>query len=86
MWHIGGTSSAQWEDITGTTQLVFSNDCVSFTTTVSARSFNLWHVIFYWHFWQTIAFPWLSMNKELSFYIESQSVKVSSFFYFYLEW
>ncbi|VDO97196.1 unnamed protein product [Soboliphyme baturini] len=33
----GGTSPAQWEDITGTTQLNFSNDTVSFTTTVSAR-------------------------------------------------
>ncbi|XP_058697977.1 ankyrin-3 isoform X7 [Poecile atricapillus] len=33
----GGTSPAQWEDITGTTPLTFSNDCVSFTTNVSAR-------------------------------------------------
>ncbi|XP_025898762.1 ankyrin-3 isoform X2 [Nothoprocta perdicaria] len=33
----GGTSPAQWEDITGTTPLTFTNDCVSFTTNVSAR-------------------------------------------------
>ncbi|XP_061564917.1 ankyrin-3-like isoform X37 [Cololabis saira] len=33
----GGTSPAQWEDITGTTPLTFINDCVSFTTNVSAR-------------------------------------------------
>jgi ankyrin len=33
----GGTSPAQWEDITGTTPLTFVDNCVSFTTTVSAR-------------------------------------------------
>ncbi|XP_024140592.1 ankyrin-3 isoform X12 [Oryzias melastigma] len=33
----GGTSPAQWEDITGTTPLTFVDDCVSFTTNVSAR-------------------------------------------------
>uniref|UniRef100_A0A8C9U2G1 Ankyrin 2 n=1 Tax=Scleropages formosus TaxID=113540 RepID=A0A8C9U2G1_SCLFO len=33
----GGTTPAQWEDITGTTPLAFINDCVSFTTNVSAR-------------------------------------------------
>ncbi|XP_034426422.1 ankyrin-3-like isoform X9 [Hippoglossus hippoglossus] len=33
----GGTSPAQWEDITGTTPLTFISDCVSFTTNVSAR-------------------------------------------------
>uniref|UniRef100_A0A1A7YNT6 Ankyrin 3b n=1 Tax=Iconisemion striatum TaxID=60296 RepID=A0A1A7YNT6_9TELE len=33
----GGTSPAQWEDITGTTPLTFVNDSVSFTTNVSAR-------------------------------------------------
>ncbi|XP_008435592.1 ankyrin-3-like isoform X26 [Poecilia reticulata] len=33
----GGTFPAQWEDITGTTPLTFVNDCVSFTTNVSAR-------------------------------------------------
>lgn len=33
----GGTSPAQWEDITGTTPLTFVSDCVSFTTNVSAR-------------------------------------------------
>uniref|UniRef100_A0A4W4DX75 Ankyrin 3 n=1 Tax=Electrophorus electricus TaxID=8005 RepID=A0A4W4DX75_ELEEL len=33
----GGTSPAQWEDITGTTPLTFNSDCVSFTTNVSAR-------------------------------------------------
>ncbi|XP_044749003.1 uncharacterized protein LOC123309797 isoform X1 [Coccinella septempunctata] len=33
----GGTSRAQWEDVTGSTPLTFVNDCVSFTTTVSAR-------------------------------------------------
>ncbi|CAH6789793.1 Ank3 [Phodopus roborovskii] len=33
----GGTSPAQWEDITGTTPLTFIKECVSFTTNVSAR-------------------------------------------------
>ncbi|XP_072413987.1 ankyrin-3 isoform X6 [Chiloscyllium punctatum] len=33
----GGTSPAQWEEITGTTPLTFVNDAVSFTTNVSAR-------------------------------------------------
>ncbi|XP_046629849.1 uncharacterized protein LOC124310161 isoform X1 [Neodiprion virginianus] len=33
----GGTSDAQWEDVTGSTPLTFMNDRVSFTTTVSAR-------------------------------------------------
>uniref|UniRef100_A0A8C1K9A8 Ankyrin 2 n=1 Tax=Cyprinus carpio TaxID=7962 RepID=A0A8C1K9A8_CYPCA len=33
----GGTTPAQWEDITGTTPLTFTNDCASFTTNVSAR-------------------------------------------------
>uniref|UniRef100_A0A8C8MCN0 Ankyrin-2-like n=1 Tax=Oncorhynchus tshawytscha TaxID=74940 RepID=A0A8C8MCN0_ONCTS len=33
----GGTTPAQWEDITGTTPLTFIDDCVSFTTNVSAR-------------------------------------------------
>uniref|UniRef100_H3DKB8 Ankyrin 2a, neuronal n=1 Tax=Tetraodon nigroviridis TaxID=99883 RepID=H3DKB8_TETNG len=33
----GGTTPAQWEDITGSTPLTFVNHCVSFTTNVSAR-------------------------------------------------
>lgn len=33
----GGTTRAQWEDVTGSTPFTFVNDCVSFTTTVSAR-------------------------------------------------
>ncbi|EUB55507.1 Ankyrin-3 [Echinococcus granulosus] len=33
----GGTASAVWEDITGSTPLSRVKDCVSFTTTVSAR-------------------------------------------------
>eukprot|EP00062_Callorhinchus_milii_P001423 gi/632936547/ref/XP_007895306.1/ PREDICTED: ankyrin-3 isoform X8 [Callorhinchus milii] len=33
----GGTSPAQWEDITGTTPLTFVDEGVSFTTNVSAR-------------------------------------------------
>ncbi|XP_064457859.1 ankyrin-2-like isoform X20 [Ornithodoros turicata] len=33
----GGVNKAQWEDVTGSTPLTFVNDCVSFTTTVSAR-------------------------------------------------
>ncbi|NXI56470.1 ANK2 protein, partial [Chloroceryle aenea] len=33
----GGTTPAQWEDITGTTPLTFVNECVSFTTNVSAN-------------------------------------------------
>ncbi|XP_036835725.1 ankyrin-1 isoform X7 [Oncorhynchus mykiss] len=34
---IGGTAPAQWEDITGTTKLIYSKDCANFTTNVSAR-------------------------------------------------
>ena len=34
---LGGTTRAQWEDVTGSTPLHFVNDCVNFTTTVSAR-------------------------------------------------
>ncbi|XP_007960496.3 ankyrin-1 isoform X11 [Chlorocebus sabaeus] len=34
---IGGTDQAQWEDITGTTKLVYANECANFTTNVSAR-------------------------------------------------
>uniref|UniRef100_A0A8C5EE13 Ankyrin-1-like n=1 Tax=Gouania willdenowi TaxID=441366 RepID=A0A8C5EE13_GOUWI len=34
---IGGTAPAQWEDITGTTKLMYANSCASFTTNVSAR-------------------------------------------------
>ena len=33
----GGTHPAQFDDITGHTPLTFSNDCATFTTTVSAR-------------------------------------------------
>ncbi|XP_022239642.1 uncharacterized protein LOC106457879 isoform X3 [Limulus polyphemus] len=33
----GATTKAQWEDVTGSTPLTFVNECVSFTTTVSAR-------------------------------------------------
>ncbi|XP_058820039.1 ankyrin-3 isoform X3 [Topomyia yanbarensis] len=33
----GGQNKAIWEDVTGSTPLTFVNDCVSFTTTVSAR-------------------------------------------------
>lgn len=34
---LGGNAKAQWEDVTGSTPLTFVKDCVSFTTTVSAR-------------------------------------------------
>uniref|UniRef100_A0A672RZC5 Ankyrin 1 n=1 Tax=Sinocyclocheilus grahami TaxID=75366 RepID=A0A672RZC5_SINGR len=34
---IGGTAPAQWEDITGTTKLMYSHNCANFTTNVSAR-------------------------------------------------
>uniref|UniRef100_A0A674ARA8 Ankyrin 1 n=1 Tax=Salmo trutta TaxID=8032 RepID=A0A674ARA8_SALTR len=34
---IGGTAPAQWEDITGTTKLLYTNNCANFTTNVSAR-------------------------------------------------
>ncbi|XP_040098937.1 ankyrin-1 isoform X7 [Oryx dammah] len=34
---IGGTDQAQWEDITGTTKLVYAHECATFTTNVSAR-------------------------------------------------
>ena len=33
----GGLAPAQWEDITGHTPLSYVDECVSFTTTVSAR-------------------------------------------------
>ena len=33
----GGLAPAQWEDITGHTPLSYVQECVSFTTTVSAR-------------------------------------------------
>lgn len=33
----GGSNKAVWEDLTGSTQLSLVNNCVSFTTTVSAR-------------------------------------------------
>ncbi|XP_016094468.1 ankyrin-1-like [Sinocyclocheilus grahami] len=32
-----GTAPAQWEDITGTTKLLYANDCANFTTNVSAK-------------------------------------------------
>ncbi|XP_053392981.1 uncharacterized protein LOC123564339 isoform X44 [Mercenaria mercenaria] len=35
--HRGGANAAVWEDITENKNLQFTNDCVSFTTTVSAR-------------------------------------------------
>uniref|UniRef100_A0A670ZDK1 Ankyrin 1 n=1 Tax=Pseudonaja textilis TaxID=8673 RepID=A0A670ZDK1_PSETE len=34
---IGGTAPAQWEDITGTTKLLYADECANFTTNVSAR-------------------------------------------------
>uniref|UniRef100_A0A671XB07 Ankyrin-1 n=1 Tax=Sparus aurata TaxID=8175 RepID=A0A671XB07_SPAAU len=34
---IGGTAPAQWEDITGTTKLMYAHNCANFTTNVSAR-------------------------------------------------
>ena len=37
VWLPGGTAPAQWEDITGTTKLLYANECASFTTNVSAR-------------------------------------------------
>lgn len=33
----GGTAPAQWEDITGTTKLMYAHNCANFTTNVSAR-------------------------------------------------
>jgi len=33
----GGTAPAQWEDITGTTKLMYAHSCANFTTNVSAR-------------------------------------------------
>lgn len=35
--YAGGQNKAVWEDVTGSTPLSFVKDCVSFTTTVSAR-------------------------------------------------
>ena len=34
---LGGLSAAQWEDITGANPLTLINDCVQFTTNISAR-------------------------------------------------
>ncbi|XP_046870687.1 LOW QUALITY PROTEIN: ankyrin-1-like [Hypomesus transpacificus] len=34
---IGGTAPAQWEDITGTTKLMYANNCANFTTTCLGR-------------------------------------------------
>ncbi|NXD27600.1 ANK1 protein, partial [Spelaeornis formosus] len=34
---IGGTAQAQWEDITGTTKLIYENECANFTTNISCR-------------------------------------------------
>lgn len=36
-WVAGGTAPAQWEDITGTTKLMYAHNCANFTTNVSAR-------------------------------------------------
>lgn len=33
----GGTTPAQWEDVTGSTPLTFAEDCVIFKTVISAR-------------------------------------------------
>jgi len=33
----GGTDETEWEDITGSTPMNLLNNCVSFTTSVSAR-------------------------------------------------
>jgi ankyrin len=35
--YTGGQSKAQWDDVTGGTPLTFVKDCVTFTTTLSAR-------------------------------------------------
>jgi len=34
---LGGVAAAQWEDITGANPLTLINDCVQFTTNISAR-------------------------------------------------
>jgi len=34
---LGGIAAAQWEDITGANPLTLINDCVQFTTNISAR-------------------------------------------------
>ncbi|CDQ64130.1 unnamed protein product [Oncorhynchus mykiss] len=39
---IGGTAPAQWEDITGTTKLMYANNCANFTTNVSARLYKMY--------------------------------------------
>lgn len=57
----GGTSPAQWEDITGTTPLTFVNDCVSFTTNVSAR-WDATTLSLYLHIHSTCSCVW---NKLL---------------------
>ena len=38
----GGTTRAQWEDVTGSTPLNFVSDCVNFTTTVSQSLSSDW--------------------------------------------
>ena len=56
----GGSQPAVWEDITNSTQLMFVQDCVSFTTTVSAR-WVLWGGGggFDWVFWEGGGFDWV---------------------------
>jgi len=48
----GGTSSSQWEDITGSAVLNLVEDCASFSTTVSARLVVSvhWHSVVLLHY------------------------------------
>jgi len=39
----GGSNRSQWEDITGSAPVNLVKDCVSFSTTVSARSVTFMH-------------------------------------------
>uniref|UniRef100_A0AAY4BWC7 ZU5 domain-containing protein n=1 Tax=Denticeps clupeoides TaxID=299321 RepID=A0AAY4BWC7_9TELE len=71
----GGTSPAQWEDITGTTPLSFVTDCVSFTTNVSAR--YLWSDVVLTVATQCINFFSLARERNVSAACGSDSMKGS---------
>jgi len=47
MLYLGGMAAAQWEDITGANPLTLINDCVQFTTNISARYRLPVHCILY---------------------------------------
>ena len=66
----GGANPAQWEDISGSTPLNFLDNCVTFTSTVSARCVLIKLLSCYIHY--NIAFscsmevPFFSFSKCLT--------------------